>query len=76
MTNRSFSYELLRNAMSDERGKPRVISCALRNAAAYAAVNPWRCEQYTPVRPTRVQRYEQNEERAERCEGAYLEVSD
>ena len=33
--------------MSDERGKPRVISCAARNVAAYAAINPWRCEQYT-----------------------------
>ncbi len=31
--------------MSDERGKPRVISCAARNVAAYAAINPWRCEQ-------------------------------
>ena len=42
---RSFSYELLCNAMSDERGLPRVISCATRNVAAYAAINPWRCEQ-------------------------------
>ncbi len=43
---RSFSYELLCNAISDERGLPRVISCAARNVAAYAAINPWRCEQY------------------------------
>ena len=38
---------MLRNVISDERGKPRVMSCAVRNVAAYAAINPWRCEQYT-----------------------------
>ena len=31
----SFSYELLCNVMSDERGKPRVMSCAARNVVAY-----------------------------------------
>ena len=36
---------MLCNAISDERGLPRVISCAARNVAAYAAINPWRCEQ-------------------------------
>ena len=37
---------MLCNAISDERGLPRVISCALRNVATYAAITPWRCEQY------------------------------
>ena len=71
------SYELPCNAISDERGSPRVMSCLAatlrlrflhagyalgRNDRNKKLINPWRCEQYT--------------ERAERCEGAYLEVSD
>ena len=28
---------MLRNVISDERGKPRVMSCATRNVAVYAA---------------------------------------
>ena len=35
--------------MSDERGKPHVISCAARNVAVYAAINPWRCKFFYPT---------------------------
>ena len=62
MTEESFSYELLLGVISDERGLPRVMSC------------PMATLRLTPQ--SRVQRYKQNEERAERCEGAYFEVSD
>ena len=37
MTGKSSGYELLFNAIGDERGKPRVMSCACGNVAAYAA---------------------------------------
>ena len=58
------------NAMSDERGKPRVISCAARNVAAYAAITgsekqARQGEHHTPLLPVNPWRYEQYTEREE-----------
>ena len=76
---RSFSYELLCNAISDERGLPRVMSCAARNVAAYAAINPWRCEQlfFTAYHAQHGFREANKTRRTRICpQGAYKDVRD
>ena len=73
------SGKLLCNAISDERGKPRVISCAARNVAAYAAINPWRCEQlfFTAYHAQHGFREASKTRRTRICpQGAYTEVRD
>ena len=70
---------MLCNVMSDERGKPRVMSCAARNVAAYAAINPWRCEQlfFTAYHAQHGFREASKTRRTRICpQGAYKDVRD